>query len=137
MDEPAIRQHDAIESQADELLGQLDVRDGTLPVLVDGELIVTEATVEKVATAWGGLRPPRLDHYDFVVVGAGTAGCAVANRLSASGRFTVLLLEAGGEDRNPWIHIPLGTGRVFNDPNLNWRYESEPEEALAGRRMQH
>jgi len=73
--------------------------------------------------------------YDFVVVGAGTAGCAVANRLSASGRFTVLLLEAGGEDRNPWIHIPLGTGRVFNDPDLNWRYESEPEEALAGRRM--
>ena len=71
--------------------------------------------------------------YDFVIVGAGSAGCVVANRLSESGKYSVLLLEAGGRDRNPWIHIPLGTGKVFNNPRLNWRYESEPEPALAGR----
>ena len=71
--------------------------------------------------------------FDFVVVGAGTAGCAVASRLSESGRHTVLLLEAGGKDRNPWIRVPLGTGKVFNDPKLNWGYESEPEPALGGR----
>jgi len=73
------------------------------------------------------------ENYDFVVVGAGSAGCVVANRLSESGKFRVLLLEAGGRDRNPWIHIPLGTGKVFNNPRLNWRYESEPEPALGGR----
>ena len=70
---------------------------------------------------------------DYVVVGAGSAGCVVANRLSASGAHSVLLLEAGGEDRNPWIHVPLGTGKVFNNPRLNWGYESAPEPALNGR----
>jgi choline dehydrogenase len=73
------------------------------------------------------------ERVDYVVVGAGTAGCVVANRLSASGRHSVLLLEAGGPDRNPWIRVPLGTGKVFNDPRLNWGYESEPEPALGGR----
>ncbi|APW40340.1 hypothetical protein RD110_26655 [Rhodoferax koreense] len=73
--------------------------------------------------------------FDFVVVGAGTAGCVLANRLSASGRHSVLLLEAGGEDRNPWIGVPLGTGKVFNNRALNWNYQGEPEPALAGRRM--
>ena len=70
---------------------------------------------------------------DYIVVGAGSAGCVVANRLSANGAHSVLLLEAGGEDRNPWIHVPLGTGKVFNDPRLNWGYESAPEPALNGR----
>lgn len=73
--------------------------------------------------------------YDYVVVGAGTAGCVLANRLSESGRYSVLLLEAGGEDRNPWIHVPLGTGKVFNNKHLNWAYESEPEAALDQRVM--
>ncbi|MFN7753647.1 MAG: GMC family oxidoreductase [Pseudomonadota bacterium] len=73
------------------------------------------------------------DTFDYVVVGAGTAGCVMAARLSESGRHRVLLLEAGGEDRSPWIRIPLGYGRHFDDPRVNWRYTSEPASETAGR----
>jgi choline dehydrogenase len=75
------------------------------------------------------------DSFDYVVSGAGSAGCAVAARLSESGRHRVLLLEAGPRDTNPWIHVPLGYSRVFLDPKVNWRYESEPEEKLNGRQL--
>ena len=64
---------------------------------------------------------------DFIVVGAGSAGCAVAARLSEDPATRVLLLEAGGEDRNRWIHIPLGFGKTFADPSVNWCYETEPD----------
>jgi choline dehydrogenase len=73
--------------------------------------------------------------FDYVIVGGGSAGCVLANRLSASGAERVLLLEAGGEDRNPWIHIPLGYGKLFTNAKLNWLYESEPEPELEGRRI--
>jgi choline dehydrogenase len=73
--------------------------------------------------------------FDYVVVGAGSAGCVVANRLSASGRHRVLLLEAGGEDRNIWIHIPIGYAKLFNDRRYNWMYETEPEPELNGRKI--
>ena len=73
--------------------------------------------------------------YDYVIVGAGSAGCVLANRLSASGAHRVLLLEAGGEDRNPWIHVPLGYGKLFRNPDVNWMWESEPEPRLDGRRI--
>jgi choline dehydrogenase len=72
--------------------------------------------------------------YDYIIVGAGSAGCILANRLTASGRHSVLLLEAGGSDRHPWIQIPIGYGRTFNDPRFNWMYEAEPDPTLAGRR---
>ncbi len=72
---------------------------------------------------------------DFVIVGAGSAGCVLANRLSASGRHSVLLLEAGPPDRNPWIHVPLGYGKLFRDPAINWRYHTAPEPELGGRRV--
>jgi choline dehydrogenase len=73
--------------------------------------------------------------YDFIIVGAGSAGAVLANRLSASGRFKVLLLEAGGVDRSPWIHIPIGYAKLFNNPRYNWMYETEPEPELGGRRI--
>lgn len=73
--------------------------------------------------------------FDFVIVGAGSAGCVLANRLTACGRYRVLLLEAGGEDRNPWIHIPLGYGKSFTNPQVNWLYSGEPEAASGNRRI--
>jgi choline dehydrogenase len=73
--------------------------------------------------------------FDYVIVGAGSAGCVLANRLTADGRSTVLLLEAGPRDRDFWIHVPLGYGKLFARADVNWAYESEPEPALNGRRV--
>ena len=73
--------------------------------------------------------------YDFIVTGAGSAGCAVAGRLSESGKHRVLLLEAGGRDSNPWIHIPLGYTKTFTNPRVNWMFESEPEKELNNRTL--
>ena len=73
--------------------------------------------------------------FDYVIVGAGSAGCVLANRLTASGRHSVLLLEAGPEDRNPWIHVPLGYGKLFADARHNWMFSTEPEAELGGRRI--
>jgi choline dehydrogenase len=75
-----------------------------------------------------------MNEYDYIIVGAGTAGCVVANRLTAGGAHRVLLLEAGGADRSPWITVPIGYGRTFNDPRYNWMYEAEPDPALDNRR---
>ncbi len=76
-----------------------------------------------------------IDAYDFVIVGAGAAGCVLANRLTASGRHSVLLLEAGGNDSSPWIHIPLGYGKHFSNPQVNWLYTSEPGAGAGNRRI--
>jgi len=73
--------------------------------------------------------------FDYIVVGAGSAGCVLANRLSASGRWRVLLLEAGPPDTNPWIHVPLGYAKLFRNPSVNWLYETEPQPELNGRRV--
>src|SRR5499427_10236214 len=75
------------------------------------------------------------DVYDFIVTGAGSAGCAVAGRLSEDGRFRVLLLEAGPRDTLPWIHVPLGYHKTFTNPRVNWMFDSEPEPELNGRVM--
>ena len=71
--------------------------------------------------------------FDYVVVGAGSAGCVLANRLSADGKNSVLLLEAGPRDTNLWIHVPLGYGRLFKDKTVNWMYQTEAEPGLDGR----
>ncbi len=71
--------------------------------------------------------------YDFIVTGAGSAGCAVAARLSESGRYRVLLLEAGQRDDNPWVHIPIGYHKLYTHESLNWKFESEPVPGLNGR----
>ncbi|MGE0256772.1 MAG: GMC family oxidoreductase [Alphaproteobacteria bacterium] len=73
--------------------------------------------------------------FDFVVVGAGSAGCVLANRLSENGRHSVLLLEAGGRDSSPWIHVPIGYARHFTNPAVNWLYQTEPGDGVAGRRL--
>ena len=72
---------------------------------------------------------------DYIVVGAGSAGCVVAARLSEDPAVRVLVLEAGGRDSNIWIHIPLGYGRTITDRRVNWMYETEPDPNLHGRRV--
>jgi choline dehydrogenase len=71
--------------------------------------------------------------FDYIIVGAGSAGCVLANRLSADGKYSVLLLEAGPKDSNLWIHVPLGYGKLFKDKTVNWMYQTEPEPGLDGR----
>lgn len=70
--------------------------------------------------------------YDFIIVGSGSAGSVVADRLSASGRFSVLMLEAGGTDQRFYVQMPLGYGKTFFDPAVNWNYKTEPDPGLAG-----
>jgi len=73
--------------------------------------------------------------FDFIVTGAGSAGCAVAARLSESGRHKVLLLEAGPRDKSPWIHIPIGYTKAYANPRINWMFESAPESRLNNRKL--
>jgi choline dehydrogenase len=78
-------------------------------------------------------RSAEMAEFDYVIVGAGSAGCVLANRLSADGKNSVLLLEAGPKDSNIWIHVPLGYGKLFKDKTVNWMYQTEPEPGLNGR----
>jgi choline dehydrogenase len=73
--------------------------------------------------------------FDFIVVGAGSAGCIMASRLSESGRHSVLLIEAGGEDKSFWFKIPVGYAKSYYNPKVNWMYRTEPEANLGGRRI--
>jgi choline dehydrogenase len=73
--------------------------------------------------------------FDVVVAGGGSAGCVLATRLTENPAVTLCLIEAGGRDRNPWIHIPLGFGKLVPNPKVNWGYETEPEPHLSGRRL--
>jgi choline dehydrogenase len=75
------------------------------------------------------------ENFDFIVTGAGSAGAVVAAGLSENGRHSVLLLEAGPPDTNPWIHIPLGFSRTYIDPVVNWKFESAPQPTLDNRRL--
>ncbi len=73
------------------------------------------------------------DLYDYVIVGAGSAGCVLANRLSADPAIRVLLVEAGGKDRNPWLHIPVGYFKTMHNPKTDWCFVTEPDPGLNGR----
>lgn len=78
---------------------------------------------------------PTAEVYDYIIVGAGSAGCVLADRLTADGRRRVLLLEAGGPDRRLDIHIPLMVANLLNDPTVTWPFQSEPQVHLAGQRQ--
>ena len=80
-------------------------------------------------------RPPSAGAFDYVIVGGGTAGCVLANRLSADARNRVLMLEAGPRDRSPWIHLPIGYGKTMFHKKLNWGFYTEPEPTMNGRRI--
>jgi choline dehydrogenase len=73
--------------------------------------------------------------FDYIIVGAGSAGCVLANRLSASGRHRVLLLEAGEDDRWMWIRIPAGIAHILTGERAIWRFQTEPDEKVAGRSL--
>lgn len=73
--------------------------------------------------------------YDFIIVGAGSAGCILANRLSESGHYSVLLIEAGGKDISPWIKVPVGFAKTYYHPKYNYMYYSQPEKGMANRKI--
>ena len=73
--------------------------------------------------------------YDFIIIGAGSAGCVLAHRLSECGQHKVLLVEAGGKDRSPWIKVPVGFAKTYYHPKYNYMYYSEPDEQMGGRKI--
>ena len=77
------------------------------------------------------------DSFDYIIVGAGSAGCVLANRLSANPKISVLLIEAGGKDTYPWIHIPVGYYKTMHNPKTDWCFKTEPDESINGRSINY
>ena len=78
-----------------------------------------------------------MDMFDYIIIGAGSAGCVLANRLSKNSKNKVLLLEAGGKDTYPWIHIPVGYYKTMHNPKTDWCFKTEPDENLNGRSINY
>ena len=78
---------------------------------------------------------PRAERFDYIIIGAGSAGCVLANRLSAARNTSVLLLEAGGSDNHPYVRAPAGFLKTFHDPRFNWCFNTEPGPGVDGRRV--
>ncbi|MCH9852185.1 MAG: GMC family oxidoreductase N-terminal domain-containing protein, partial [Alphaproteobacteria bacterium] len=73
---------------------------------------------------------------DYLIIGAGSAGCVIANRLSANASNQVTLLEAGGKDNNPWIHVPVGYFKTMHNPSLDWCYRTQPDTGINQRQIE-
>ena len=80
--------------------------------------------------SWKNILKRNMEEFDYIIVGAGSAGCVLTNRIIKSGKYKVLLLEAGGKDSNPWIHIPVGYYKTMHNPETDWCYKTEPDESM-------
>jgi 4-pyridoxate dehydrogenase len=107
-----------------------------LPLQEDAKPLLLPMLVSKLEGVVSSMTADRAGHFDYIIVGAGSAGCTLANRLTTDPDVRVLLLEAGGWDRHPLVKLPLGWGKVLLNRLYDWGYDGEPQETMAGRRIE-